>query len=76
MEMTELNERLVRCQMTMSKCSLVNESYFKCGKPAKYRVPVVEMHVEYVCGIHAKSLDKLYERTGQSIRCILLSGSN
>ena len=46
-----------------------NAAYGKCGRPAKYKVPKPEMGIEFVCGIHANSLDKMYQRTGQSIRC-------
>ena len=71
----EIKEKLAKCQMTVGNWSLVSgcNGYSKCGRPAKYRVPYVAMHVEYVCGIHARSLDKMYERTGQNIRCIPLS---
>ncbi len=62
-----------RCQMTTSFPTYPNSksflSYEKCGKPAKFRAPNVEMGVEFVCGIHANSLNKMYERTGQTIRC-------
>ena len=75
-ELKELNERLKKCQMTVS-CSdgCGDTSYGKCNRPVKYRVPYVAMNVEYVCGIHARSLDKLYKRTGQNIQCIPLSSS-
>jgi hypothetical protein len=45
-------------------------TYGKCNKPAKFKVPNPKMGVEYVCGIHARSLDKMFERTGQNIRCL------
>jgi hypothetical protein len=44
--------------------------YDKCGSPAKYRVPNPKMAVEYVCGIHANSLNKMFERIGSDLKCI------
>ncbi len=60
-----------KCQMTVGEWGFVSQEkgYGKCGKPAKFRVPNVEMRVEFVCGTHANSLNKMYERTGQTIRC-------
>jgi hypothetical protein len=58
------------CQMTVDHASnSLFPVYGKCGKPAKYKVPHPSMKVEYVCGIHARSLDKLFERTGKTYRC-------
>lgn len=48
------------------------ESYGKCGKPAKYRNPEPDMGVEFVCGVHARSINKFYERVGKEIRCVPL----
>ena len=69
-----------KCQMTIalpefpdSKASLV---YFPCGKPAKYINPKPKMGIEYICGIHASSLNKMYKRTGQNIRCQPIGGSD
>jgi hypothetical protein len=47
-------------------------TYDMCGKPAKYRTPESKMGVEYVCGIHANSLDKMYKRIGSDLKCIPL----
>jgi hypothetical protein len=62
------------CQMTIAfetyQGLTGNPSYAKCGKPAKFKVPNPKMNIEYVCGIHARSLDKMYERTGQNIKCL------
>lgn len=62
-----------KCQMTISLPEFPGSKlYFVCclcGRPAKFRNPKPEMKVEYVCGIHARSLDKLFERTGQKYRC-------
>lgn len=60
-----------KCQMTIGEWDSVSGSggYGKCSRPAKFRTPVVRMGVEFVCGIHARSLDLMYERTGQKIRC-------
>ncbi len=59
------------CQMTVGgwveACGV--SSYGKCGSPAKFRVPNPAMNVEFVCGIHARSLDAMFGRTGQSKRC-------
>ncbi len=60
-----------RCQMTVGEWGFVSrgEGYGRCGKPAKFKNPKPEMRVEYICGIHANSLNKMYERTGQTTRC-------
>ena len=65
-----------KCQMTVGEYSIISgcDGYGKCGKPTKFRVPKVEMGVEYVCGIHARSLDKMFVRTGQNIRCRPIGG--
>ena len=61
------------CQMTISWGTYgkdsIHLSYGKCNKPAKYKNPKPKMGVEYICGIHARSLDKTYERIGQITRC-------
>jgi hypothetical protein len=61
------------CQMTVGEYNLVSGSkgYGKCNRPAKFKIPP-QMGVEFVCGIHANSLNKMYERTHQHIRCVLL----
>ena len=66
---------MMRCQMTTDDAREQPAwvTYSKCNKPAKYRVPEVKMSIEFICGIHAKSLDKMYERTGSKLRCIPLS---
>ena len=48
-------------------------TYEKCGRPAKFRVPHPKMKVEFVCGIHAQSINKTLERIGSNDRCILLN---
>jgi len=61
------------CEMSMGDYNLVagrSLSLEKCGRPAKFRLPNPQMRVEYVCGIHARSLNKMFERTGQNTRCI------
>lgn len=58
-----------KCQMTM-ETDFVSHTSAKCGRPAKFRVPKPQMLVEYVCGIHARSLDRMFEKTGQNMRCI------
>ena len=62
------------CQMTIGGWDSVtlSESYGKCGRPAKFKNPTPKMGVEFVCGIHARSLDKMYERTGSKLRCLKL----
>jgi len=62
------------------KCQITIESDFisgrydslKCDKPAKFINPNPQMGVQYVCGIHANSLDKMFKRTGQNIKCLPL----
>lgn len=63
-----------KCQMTVGGWDELTGqcNYYKCGKPAKFKVPKVEMEVEYVCGIHARSINKLYKRTGQNLQCLKL----
>ncbi len=62
------------CQMTVSFKKFNTESspllYDRCGSPAKYRVPNPKMGVEFVCGIHANSLNKLFKRTGSDLKCV------
>ncbi len=64
------------CQMTVEWGRFSKDSawrsYGKCDKPAKYIVPNPKMGVNFVCGIHARSLDKMFERTGQNIKCLPL----
>ena len=62
------------CQMTTGDFNFVNplNSYCQCGKPAKYKVPKPQMGVEYVCGIHAHSINLTYKRTNQDLKCIPL----
>lgn len=60
------------CQMTMDFTPKAGWSTFgKCGKPAKYRVPNPQMKVEYVCGIHARSINIMNKRLGRPL-CIPL----
>jgi hypothetical protein len=61
----------LKCQMTMESGDPW-PIYAKCGKPAKYRNPNPQMGVEYMCGIHAKSLNMTYRRIGSDLRCIPL----
>jgi hypothetical protein len=57
------------CQMTMES-DFISRTSAKCGRAAKFRVPSPQMGVEYVCGIHARSLNRMFERTEQDKRCI------
>jgi len=60
-----------KCQMTMESDFIAGRvDHVMCGRPAKFRVPKPQMRVEYVCGIHAQSLNRMFEKTGQNIRCI------
>jgi len=68
------------CQMTVSSPTFMIDGkgsgydvYGKCGKPVKFRVPNPTMGVEYVCGVHARSLDKMFKRIGSDLRCIPLN---
>ena len=47
-----------------------------CGKQAKFITPKDKMNKrrKYVCGIHRRSIDKMYERTGRDLRCQRLNG--
>lgn len=60
-----------KCQMTVGEYDFVSGSagYGKCSRPAKFVAPEVKMGVRYVCGIHARSLNLMYERVGKTIRC-------
>ncbi len=49
-----------------------NPVYSKCGRPAKFINPKPQMGVQYVCGIHARSLDKMFEHTRQEVICLPL----
>jgi hypothetical protein len=61
------------CQMTIDTTpKRMWPHYAPCGKPAKYKTPKPEMQVEYVCGIHANSLNKMYIRIGDKTRCVPL----
>lgn len=63
------------CQMTVGGWRYGSSSYGKCGSPAKFRVPNPRMKVEFVCGVHARSLNAMFKRTGQSLQCLPLGGS-
>jgi hypothetical protein len=67
--------KIVRCQMTVWS-GFIDGGIGKveCNRPAKYRILNHKMNVEFVCGIHARSINKLYERTGQTTRCLPLNG--
>lgn len=61
------------CQMTMEyDCTVGRSSHVNCDRPAKFKVPNPQMRVEYVCGIHARSLNRMFEKTNQNIRCMPL----
>ena len=64
------------CQMTIGEYDFVSgdAGYSKCSKPAKYKIPHPKMGVEYVCGIHANSLNKMFKRIGSEEKCERLSG--
>ena len=63
-----------KCQMTVEKYDAVGSGYTQCGRPVKFRVPEPEMKVEFVCGIHARSLNIMSERIGRDKRCQPLGG--
>lgn len=66
-----------KCQMTISyDTGLGCDGYEKCNRPAKFKAPEAAMNVEFVCDIHARSLDKMYKRTGQNIKCLPLEANN
>ena len=61
------------CEMHTGEYDWISRGgYLVCHRPAKFRVPGVKTQVEYVCGIHANSLNKMYKRIGQDIRCMEL----
>jgi hypothetical protein len=65
------------CQMTVTtkfEDLAYLQSYDRCNRPAKYRNPQPQMGIEFVCGVHARSLDKMYKRIGSDVRCLPLSG--
>ncbi len=63
----------MKCQMTVGEYNWYQEAE-KCNRPAKFKVPgKPKMGIEFVCGIHARSLNLMFERTGQTIRCQRLS---
>ena len=68
----------MKCQMTKESYPIAAYRYdhVTCGKPAKFKVPNPQMGVEYVCGIHARSINKMFERTNQDIRCIPIAEDN
>lgn len=57
------------CQMTVSYFDCGTEHFHQCGKPAKYKNPKPEMGVNFICGIHARSLNKMFERIESDLRC-------
>lgn len=52
------------CQMTLGEYG----NYYKCGRKAKFKLPKKDMAIEFVCGIHAKVLNRKYELWGEE-RC-------
>lgn len=54
--------------------AILGSTSYKCDRPAKFQVPKPKMRIKFVCGIHARSLNTMYERTGQSIRCQKIEG--
>ena len=62
------------CNMTIGIYDIVaghkSASFAKCCRPAKFINPRPQMGILYVCGIHARSLDKMFVRTGQGVRCL------
>jgi hypothetical protein len=63
----------MECQMTIGEWAFHNQGYGKCGRTAKFRNPKPAMGVEFVCGIHARSLDTMYKRIGSKLRCQLVN---
>ena len=65
------------CQMTIEfnlyPDSTTMKGYGKCNKPAKFKNPKPQMGVEYVCGIHARSINRMFERISNSERCLPIS---
>jgi hypothetical protein len=69
--------KIITCDMTVEYDVYPDMKYFpksamKCGRPAKFKNPYPNMNVAYVCGIHARSLNKLYVRIGNLQHCIPL----
>jgi len=63
-----------KCEMTIKGNSIFDD-FYPCGKPAKYITPVSINNKKRikVCGIHRRSVDKMLERTGQKVRCELIT---
>lgn len=61
------------CQMSIGS-DFISGRYERipCDRPAKFKNPKVQMGIEYVCGIHASSLNKMYKRINQNIECVPL----
>jgi hypothetical protein len=59
------------CQMTTGGWSNIDPLLFydKCGRKARFTVPEPKMNVKFVCGIHARSLNAMYKRTGKILKC-------
>ncbi len=68
------------CQMHSREVGGLRQRYTGnegvCGKPARYIDPRPRMGVEYVCGIHARSIDAMYRRIGSNLRCIPIKESS
>ncbi len=61
------------CQMTLESDFIAGRyDSVKCNRLAKFINPKPTMGIKYVCGVHARSLDAMYKRTGQTERCQLL----
>ena len=60
--------------MTIGEYDFVSGSagYSKCNRPAKFKVPEPSMGIEFVCGIHARSLNTMYRHIGRNIKCLPL----
>lgn len=64
----------------MKKCMELVENkygnYCQCNKPAKFITPTKVLgRYMYLCGIHARSFNKVYEKSNKK-KCIPLENNN
>jgi len=66
MAMREMPADPFVCQMPIRKWG----EHHQCECLAKYKTPLIENNVEFICGIHKNKLHNLYKLRGDDIRCI------
>lgn len=64
---------MCRCEMTVEDTSGCVDTYFKCGKPAKFITPNDPPNKQMnVCGIHKNSVDSMYKKRKDERRCVAI----